>query len=89
MPEEPIMSDATITFNTPDGGNDKDDDTEIQITVSSKFGNGFVRKVAFSPFQTHGRFADGSVNVVNLPVQGKVALSSVGDLALKIEFEPD
>lgn len=89
MADEPVMSEANITFNTPDGGNDKDDDTKLQITLFSKFGSGFVRKIAFSPFQPHGRFADGSVHTINLPVQGKVSLSSINDLTLKIEFEPN
>ena len=83
------MTEASITFNTPDGGNDKDDDTKLEITVFSNFGNGFMRKIAFSPFQTHGRFADGSVNTVCLPIQGTVGLSTINDLKLKIKFEPN
>jgi hypothetical protein len=87
--DDPTLSEATITFNTPDGGDDKDDNTKLQITLSTKFGGGFVRKIAFSGFQTHGRFADGSVVPINLPVQGVVRLSTIGDIKLKIEFEPD
>lgn len=86
---DPSLSEANITFNTPDGGDDKDDDTKLQITLSSKFGSGFVRKIAFRPFETHGRFADGSVHTIGLPVQGTVLLSSINDVKLKIEFEPN
>jgi hypothetical protein len=86
---DPTLSEASITFNTPDGGDDKDDNTKLQITPFSKIGGGFVRKIAFSPFQTHGRFADGSIHTIGLPVQGTVSLSSINDVKLKIEFEPD
>jgi hypothetical protein len=87
---DPRLSTVAITFNTPDGGNDKDDDTKLGITIFTTLGSsGFIRKLAFRPLQNDGRFADGSVNMVNVPVQGAVLLSSItSDVKLKIEFEP-
>src|SRR5262249_45078862 len=88
---DPKLSDVNITFNTPDGGDDKDDDTKLAITVFTKLGStSFVRKLAFRALQADGSFADGSVHTLGVPVQGTVLLSSMtNDIKLRIDFEPN
>ena len=44
------LSEATITFNTPDGGNHTDEDTNFASHCPPSSAGGFVREIAFSPF---------------------------------------
>jgi len=86
--EEAKLTEAKITFNTYDGGNDKDADSKLKITVFSVFGSGFTRVAAQNDWNTYGRFADGTINVVPLEIKGTTSLDGLKDLKIKIEFEP-
>lgn len=89
MPDsEPKLKEAKITFTTPDGKNDKDEDTKLQVTLFSNFANGFVRKIAFSPFHVHALFGQDSVNTIELPLQGSVGLGSIEKTRVRIEIQP-
>ena len=84
------LVEAKIVFNTYDGGNDKDANSKLKITVFSVFGSsGFVRVAAQNDWETYGRFADGTINPIVLRIQGTTSLVGLSDLKLKLEFEPN
>lgn len=84
------LAKAVITFNVYDGGDDKDDDSQLRITVFSVFGSGFIKESATAGFDTFGgRFADGSIHHIPLAVQGTTSLDALKDLKLRLEFEPN
>ena len=65
--EEETLSAAWCDFETYDGGNDKDNDSRIELKYSVKYGaSGITRVVALAPMESHGRFPDGSSKSVGL-----------------------
>jgi hypothetical protein len=92
QPQEgvPNLVEAKLTFDTFDGGDDKDDNTKLKISLIADYGNGFVLKIADRGSETYGRFADGTTNELPpLNVNGTLPLSAIGNAKLRIEFEPD
>ncbi|MBO9692967.1 hypothetical protein [Chryseobacterium sp.] len=91
---EETLTECWCDFETYDGGDDKDKDSKIELIYSIKYpASGISRVIALSPMDSHGRFADGTSNKVDLNVQGVVRLSdilsSVGTFTLKFEPKGD
>jgi hypothetical protein len=89
---EPVVSAVKVTFNTYDGGNDKDANSRIKLTLAADYGNGFIIKIAARDWETYGLFDDhngGSIHSIELPVNGTLPVSAIGNAKFKIEFEAD
>ncbi|MBZ5509254.1 MAG: hypothetical protein LAO78_27665 [Acidobacteriia bacterium] len=85
----PTLSSASIAGFTPDGGDDKDNDSQIKTTLFVDFGGGLVQTVASNNFEAHGRFPDGqSWGPIDIPVKGVFTIDDVAKLRGKIEFQP-
>ena len=90
-PQSPKLQNVKISGFTPDGGNDKDDNTQLKITFSMDLGGGFVRKVADSGWTTGGgRFSDGAPwGPIVLNVLGTFFIDDVAKLKGVMEFQPN
>lgn len=92
QPADPTLTEANLTFFTYDGGDDKDADSWLKITLYADYGNGFIVKIAFRDREKYGKFDDhngGSVNTIPLNVSGSLPLSAIGNAKLKLEFDPN
>jgi hypothetical protein len=85
----PTLRSASLSGFTPDGGNDKDNDTQLKITLPVDFGGGFTQTVASTDFQAYGRFADGQPwGPLDIPVKGAFAMDNVPRMSGLLEFQP-
>lgn len=86
----PTLKSATLSGITPDGGDDKDDDTNLRISLFVDYGGGFVQTVAATDFQAYGRFADRQPwGPLDIPVKGTFTLDNVAKLKGRLEFQPN
>jgi hypothetical protein len=86
----PTLSSAKISGFTPDGGNDKDNDTQISFTLFVDYGGGFTQTVAHVAPQTYGRFPDGKPwGPIDIPVSGTFSIDGVSRLKGAMEFQPN
>lgn len=89
---EPVLTEASVTFFTYDGGDDKDADSWLKITFYADYGSGFIMNIASRDREKYGKFDDhngGSVNTIMLNVNGVLPLSSLSNARLKLEFDPN
>jgi|SRR5215213_2855370 len=90
---EATLSEAKVSFFTYDGGDDKDKDSRLRITLYADFGGGFVLTIAENGgYINYGHFDDhngGSEHTIDLTVNGTLPISAVNNSHLKIEFEPN
>jgi hypothetical protein len=85
----PTLRSVTLSGITPDGGDDKDNDSKLKITLFVDFGGGFVQTVASTDFAAYDRFADGDPwGPINVPVRGSFTLDNVPRLRATLEFQP-
>ncbi len=91
-PSSPSLSSAKISGFTPDGGNDKDDDTQIRFKLFADIGGGFVQTVGDTGFATYECFRDGhpwpSTGAINIPIKSNFTLNMVASLKATLEFRP-
>lgn len=88
--QEPTLTEVWCDFETYDGGNDKDNDSKIELSYAVKYTNGISRVFAIAPMEAHGRFPDGSSNKVVMKQQGSPKLKDITDNpgTFTIKFEP-
>jgi hypothetical protein len=83
------LTTAKISGFTPDGGNDKDDDTQLKFKLFVDLGGGFVQTVAETDFAAHGKFGDGQPwGPINIPVKGSFPIDKVSSLQGNMQFRP-
>ena len=91
-PVDPTLVEAKIVFTTYDGGDDKDANSYLKITLYTDYWNGFIVKIAYRDRETYGRFNDdngGSINTIPLNLSGSLPLSSISNAKTKLEFDPN
>lgn len=90
---EATLTEAWCDFETYDGGNDKDNDSRIELSYAVTYPNGISRVFALAPMDAYGRFPDGSSNRVAMKPQGsptmKDILENTGSFTLKFEPKGD
>ncbi len=88
-----ILTQAWCDFETYDGGDDKDNDTRIELSYSVTYPNGITRVFAYTPKNAFGRFPDGSSIKVEMQIQGSPTIDDIlnnpGKFILKFEPKGD
>lgn len=94
MADNPLLTQATITFMTSEDGEITIENTQIRITIFTSTELQAVQEIASYHFQSSQGFPDGTGRdldetvhkVVDLPLTGALTLNNLGDVKIGIGF---
>jgi hypothetical protein len=84
------LSSISLSGFTPDGGNDKDANSQIKITVFIDYGGGFIQVIGATDYQSYARFVDGQKwGPLDVPINGTFTIDNISKVKGKLDFQPN